>query len=98
MEATSGNIGIGLSFIATSRGYKLILTIPMPMNMAKRFLPKVFGFKLVLTYAEIPNKTLKSGMLKQFNNPVNPTVTRAYNSMCRGTQVVSNPLAQFSLS
>jgi cysteine synthase A len=60
VQAASGNTGISLSFIATSRGYKLILTMPTPMNMEMRFLLKAFGVKLVLTDAEIPNKTLKS--------------------------------------
>jgi cysteine synthase A len=60
LSSPSGNTGIGLSFIATSREYKLILTMPMPMNMEMRFLLKAFGVKLVLTDAEIPNKTLKS--------------------------------------
>lgn len=82
VQAASGNTGISLSFIATSRGYKLILTMPTPMNMEKRFLPKAFGVKLVLTDAELPNKTLKSGMLEQFNNPVNPTITRTCYCMC----------------
>jgi cysteine synthase len=56
--------------------------MPTPMNMEKRFLPKAFGVKLVLTDAELPNKTLKSGMLEQFNNPVNPTITRTCYCMC----------------
>jgi cysteine synthase A len=88
VEPTSGNTGIGLAMVAAVKGYRLIVTMPEDMSLARRDLLSRYGAKVVLTPAiegmtgavyaaqELVSKNAGYHIPQQFENPANPDAHR----------------------
>ncbi len=87
VEATSGNTGIALAFVAAARGYRLVLTMPETMSKERRALLRAYGAELVLTpgsegmkgavaRAEEIGEKEGAVLVRQFANEANPEIHR----------------------
>lgn len=87
VEATSGNTGIALAMVGTSRGYKVVLTMPESMSKERRALLRAFGAELVLTdkaagmkgAVEKAEEVAAEGavLVRQFENQANAAIHEA---------------------
>ena len=88
IEATSGNTGIALAFVAAAKGYPVILVMPESMSIERRKMLVLMGARLELTPAE---KGMRGAMMRaqelldsipgavmpqQFENAANPDIHR----------------------
>ena len=88
VEATSGNTGIGLSWVGAAKGYKVVIVMPETMSVERRKIIQAYGAELVLTPG---SEGMKGAIAKaeeiaaeqkrfpslQFNNSANPEVHEA---------------------
>lgn len=86
VEPTSGNTGISLAFVAASRGYRLIVTMPEGASIERRKMLRLMDAQVELTPSrlgmagaiaraqEILKTTPDAWMPGQFDNPANPLV------------------------
>jgi len=86
VEPTSGNTGIGLAWLCSIKGYRLVLTMPETMSVERRRIINSLGAKTVLTPGpagmagavaraeDILAATPGAYMPRQFANPANPAI------------------------
>ena len=87
VEATSGNTGIALAFVAAAKGYDLILTLPQGMSREREALLRLYGAQVHVTEslggmneavaaAQALARDDDFWLPDQFSNPANPEAHR----------------------
>lgn len=86
IEPTSGNTGIGLTWIGKSKGYRVIICMPETMSDERKKILSAMGAELVLTPGkdgmkgaiekakELQASIPVSVVMSQFDNPSNPEI------------------------
>jgi cysteine synthase A len=83
VEATSGNTGIALAFVAAAKGYDIILTLPQGMSREREGLLRLYGAQFQITEslggmneavaaAQALARDSDFWLPDQFSNPANP--------------------------
>src|ERR671914_2671228 len=83
VEATSGNTGIALAFVAAAKGYDIILTLPQGMSREREGLLRLYGAQFQITEslggmneavaaAQSLARDADFWLPDQFSNPANP--------------------------
>src|SRR5881628_3854978 len=87
VEATSGNTGIALAFVAAAKGYDLVLTLPQGMSREREGLLRLYGAQVHVTEslggmneavaaAQAMARDDDVFLPDQFTNPANPEAHR----------------------
>ena len=89
VEATSGNMGVGVAMACAAKGYGCIIVMPDKMSMEREWIIRAFGGTVIRTRSDIPwdhpesflntarritKETDGAVMLNQFYNQVNPEI------------------------
>ena len=86
IEPTSGNTGIGLASVASSRGYRCLIVMPDTMSAERRLLMQAYGAEVVLSDGklgmagaikkaeELKREHIDSWIAGQFVNSANPKI------------------------
>ena len=86
VEATSGNTGIAVAFVAQLKGYRCVICMPSDMSEERKKIIRALGAELVETPAKdsitgaceqaerIHGETQNSFLVGQFVNPLNPEI------------------------
>ena len=100
IEPTSGNTEIALAYIASAKGYRLVLVMPDSMSIERRNILQALGAEVVLSpgyegmggairkAVELKNSFPKAFISQQFNNPANPAIQIAKRPENSGKQIV----------
>lgn len=87
IEASSGNMGLGLALVGAVRGYRVIVTMPEKMSREKQVILEALGAEIIRTPTEEPSDSPHSHIgvakkleaerpdahiLDQYSNPNNP--------------------------
>lgn len=89
IEPTSGNTGVGISFVGRAKGYRVIIVMPESMSLERRKLIALYGAELELTprekgmrgaiekAEELQRQFQHAWIPQQFEHPANPAIHEA---------------------